>query len=65
MRVIYELINIFGNALTDIISCNFVYFRKYSAMTQYNISFAGAGRVAGALCREMYLAGHNIEFDCI
>jgi predicted short-subunit dehydrogenase-like oxidoreductase (DUF2520 family) len=29
-------------------------------MFQYNISFAGAGRVAGALCREMYHAGHNI-----
>ncbi len=30
-------------------------------MSQFNISFAGAGRVAGALCREMYLKGHNIE----
>jgi len=30
-------------------------------MTQYNISFAGAGKVAGALCREMYLASCNIE----
>lgn len=30
-------------------------------MTQQNISFAGAGRVAGALCREMYDAGFNIE----
>jgi predicted short-subunit dehydrogenase-like oxidoreductase (DUF2520 family) len=30
-------------------------------MPQYNISFAGAGRVAGALCREMYRHGHNIE----
>jgi predicted short-subunit dehydrogenase-like oxidoreductase (DUF2520 family) len=29
-------------------------------MIHYNISFAGAGRVAGALCREMYRAGHNI-----
>ena len=29
-------------------------------MFQYNISFAGAGRVAGALCREMYFAGHKI-----
>jgi predicted short-subunit dehydrogenase-like oxidoreductase (DUF2520 family) len=29
-------------------------------MFQYNISFAGAGRVAGALCREMYHAGHTI-----
>ena len=29
-------------------------------MVHYNISFAGAGRVAGALCREMYHAGHNI-----
>jgi predicted short-subunit dehydrogenase-like oxidoreductase (DUF2520 family) len=30
-------------------------------MVHYTISFAGAGRVAGALCREMYLAGHNIR----
>ena len=30
-------------------------------MIQNNISFAGAGRVAGALCREMYNAGFNIE----
>ena len=30
-------------------------------MTRYNISFAGAGRVAGALCREMYFASCNIE----
>ena len=29
-------------------------------MTRYNVSFAGAGRVAGALCREMYRAGHKI-----
>ncbi len=29
-------------------------------MVQLNISFAGAGRVAGALCRAMYQAGHNI-----
>jgi predicted short-subunit dehydrogenase-like oxidoreductase (DUF2520 family) len=29
-------------------------------MSLYNISFAGAGRVAGAICREMYNAGHNI-----
>jgi predicted short-subunit dehydrogenase-like oxidoreductase (DUF2520 family) len=29
-------------------------------MFQYNISFAGAGRVARALCREMYYAGHKI-----
>jgi predicted short-subunit dehydrogenase-like oxidoreductase (DUF2520 family) len=29
-------------------------------MIHYNISFAGAGRVAGALCREMFNAGHNI-----
>ena len=29
-------------------------------MFQYNISFAGAGRVAQALCREMYFAGHKI-----
>jgi predicted short-subunit dehydrogenase-like oxidoreductase (DUF2520 family) len=30
-------------------------------MTRYNISFAGAGRVAGALCRELYSAGHKID----
>jgi predicted short-subunit dehydrogenase-like oxidoreductase (DUF2520 family) len=30
-------------------------------MNHYNISFAGAGRVAGALCREMYLSSCNIE----
>jgi len=29
-------------------------------MTRLNISFAGAGRVAGALCREFYSAGHHI-----
>ncbi len=29
-------------------------------MTQLNISFAGAGRVAEALCREMFKAGHRI-----
>jgi predicted short-subunit dehydrogenase-like oxidoreductase (DUF2520 family) len=29
-------------------------------MTRFNISFAGAGRVAGALCREFHIAGHNI-----
>lgn len=29
-------------------------------MVHYNISFAGAGRVAGALCREMYHAGFKI-----
>jgi predicted short-subunit dehydrogenase-like oxidoreductase (DUF2520 family) len=30
-------------------------------MMQYNISFAGAGRVAVALCREFHNAGFNIE----
>jgi predicted short-subunit dehydrogenase-like oxidoreductase (DUF2520 family) len=30
-------------------------------MVQYNISFAGAGRVASSLCMEMYRAGHKIE----
>lgn len=30
-------------------------------MIQHNISFAGEGRVAGALCREMFYAGFNIE----
>ena len=30
-------------------------------MIQLNISFAGAGRVAGALCREMYHAGFKID----
>jgi predicted short-subunit dehydrogenase-like oxidoreductase (DUF2520 family) len=29
-------------------------------MIQYNISFAGAGRVAGELCRALYSAGHKI-----
>ena len=29
-------------------------------MDHYNISFAGAGRVAGALCREMFRAGFKI-----
>lgn len=30
-------------------------------MTRQNISFAGAGRVAVALCKEMYSAGFNID----
>ncbi len=30
-------------------------------MALYNLSFAGAGRVAGALCREMYSRGINIR----
>lgn len=30
-------------------------------MTQHTISFAGAGRVAGALCRELFSAGHRID----
>jgi predicted short-subunit dehydrogenase-like oxidoreductase (DUF2520 family) len=30
-------------------------------MAQYNVSFAGAGRVAGALCREMHCRGININ----
>lgn len=30
-------------------------------MILHKISFAGAGRVAGALCREVYSAGNNIE----
>jgi len=30
-------------------------------MTLYSLSFAGAGRVAGALCREMYSKGINIR----
>jgi hypothetical protein len=30
-------------------------------MTLYNLSFAGAGRVAGALCRGMYSKGINIR----
>lgn len=29
-------------------------------MTKYNLSFAGAGNVAGALCHAMHRAGHNI-----
>jgi predicted short-subunit dehydrogenase-like oxidoreductase (DUF2520 family) len=29
-------------------------------MRQYRISFAGAGKVAGALCRELYNIGHQI-----
>ncbi len=29
-------------------------------MVRYNLSFAGAGRVAAALCREMHRAGHSI-----
>ena len=29
-------------------------------MARYNLSFAGAGRVAGALCREMYHSGNRI-----
>ena len=29
-------------------------------MDHYSISFAGAGRVAGALCREMFRAGFKI-----
>jgi predicted short-subunit dehydrogenase-like oxidoreductase (DUF2520 family) len=30
-------------------------------MHQYNISFAGAGKVAGSLCRELYHAGFGID----
>jgi predicted short-subunit dehydrogenase-like oxidoreductase (DUF2520 family) len=30
-------------------------------MSQYNISFAGAGRVGNALCRELYQSGYTIE----
>ncbi len=30
-------------------------------MTHYNISFAGAGRVAGAVCREMFRSGITIN----
>lgn len=30
-------------------------------MSQHNISFAGAGRVAGALCKEIYKARFNID----
>lgn len=30
-------------------------------MRQYRISFAGAGKVAGALCRELHGRGHTIE----
>jgi len=30
-------------------------------MNQCRISFAGAGRVAGALCRELYYAGYKID----
>jgi len=30
-------------------------------MTQYNVSFAGAGRVAGALCRAMHSSGIAIR----
>ena len=30
-------------------------------MAQYNISFAGAGRVAGALCRELHYSGMTIR----
>lgn len=29
-------------------------------MTRFNISFAGAGRVADSLCKELFSAGHNI-----
>jgi predicted short-subunit dehydrogenase-like oxidoreductase (DUF2520 family) len=29
-------------------------------MTEFNVSFAGAGRVAGALCRAMFQSGINI-----
>jgi len=30
-------------------------------MAHYNVSFAGAGRVAGALCREMHFSGIDIR----
>jgi predicted short-subunit dehydrogenase-like oxidoreductase (DUF2520 family) len=30
-------------------------------MTTYNVSFAGAGRVAGSLCRSLYHAGNRIN----
>jgi predicted short-subunit dehydrogenase-like oxidoreductase (DUF2520 family) len=29
-------------------------------MSRFNISFIGAGRVAGALCRELFVSGHKI-----
>ena len=32
-----------------------------SGMIQYNISFAGAGKVASALCGEIYSAGNRID----
>ena len=36
-------------------------FQKNSDMTPFNISFAGAGRVGTALCKEMYQAGLVID----
>jgi predicted short-subunit dehydrogenase-like oxidoreductase (DUF2520 family) len=30
-------------------------------MNRYTISFAGAGRVGGAICRELFKTGHHIE----
>lgn len=36
-------------------------FQKNSDMTPFNISFAGAGRVGTALCKEMYQAGFKID----
>ena len=40
---------------------NFVYYNKIFLMRQYKISFAGAGKVACALCRELHNKGHFIE----
>jgi predicted short-subunit dehydrogenase-like oxidoreductase (DUF2520 family) len=39
---------------------NFVYYRKIFPVSQFKISFAGAGNVAGALCRELHKNGHYI-----
>lgn len=37
-----------------------MYLSENLIMRRYNISFAGAGRVASALCTELYSAGHKI-----
>ena len=45
----------------DYLFGDFCIFQKNSPMSQYRISFAGAGRVADALCRELYNAGCKID----
>ncbi len=45
----------------DYLFADFCIFQKNSQMNQCRISFAGAGRVAGALCRELFNEGYKID----